>query len=71
MKLVETSIIREKPDTEVTIKRMKRFKENLESTMDGISQFPFKTFNSGSYYDKTKVPIRFIQQAPFLPKFLS
>ena len=39
--------------------------------MDGISQFPLKTFNSGSYYDKTKVPILFIQQALFLPKFLS
>ena len=70
MTVLDASITRQKTDTEETIKRMNRFIENLERTMGGISQFPLNTFKSGSYYDRTKVPSRFIQQAPFLRKFL-
>ena len=67
--VAEASIIRQKTDTDETINCMNRFIKNLESTMNGISHFPLKTFKSGSYYDRTKVPNRFLQQTSFLPKF--
>nr|XP_022304992.1 proteoglycan 4-like isoform X2 [Crassostrea virginica] len=53
--VAEASIIRQKTDTDETTGCMNRFIENLESTMDGISHFPLKTFKSGSYYDRTKI----------------
>nr|XP_022304997.1 uncharacterized protein LOC111112013 isoform X2 [Crassostrea virginica] len=53
--VAEASIIRQKTDTDETIDCMNRFIKMLESTMNGISHFPLKTFKSGSYYDRTKI----------------